>query len=123
VIGGFRVIDGHRSLDELRPEINIKAKVVGAIGCSAAASDFRYDELARQLKVRQPNGLTRETLLKLCGEEGLLLEKQQPKEQFLPAAIRSFPDPAADIVGAPPCWHPLHSVYGESATLALGILG
>ncbi|KAB2688799.1 SAVED domain-containing protein [Brucella pseudogrignonensis] len=102
VIGGFRIIDGHRSLDELRSEINIKAKVVGVMGCSAAASDFRYDELARQLKIRQLNGLTRETLLKLCGEEGLLLEKQQPKEQFLPVAIRSFLGPAADIVGATP---------------------
>ncbi|MEI9986108.1 MAG: hypothetical protein WDN69_24800 [Aliidongia sp.] len=66
VVGGLRVIDGHRTLEELRSEINLKASVVGVLACSAAESDFRYDELARQLKVRQLSALNREAFLQLC---------------------------------------------------------
>ena len=72
VVRGLRVIDGHRSLEELRSEINFKAQGVGLLACSAAESDFRYDELARQLKVRELSALDRETLLRICKEEGLL---------------------------------------------------
>ncbi|MHA1559828.1 MAG: SAVED domain-containing protein [Alphaproteobacteria bacterium] len=100
VVHGLRVLDGHRSLEELRAEINLKAQVVGILACNAADSDFRYDELARQLKVRQLNALTRETLLQLCREEGLLVERTTEPDPFLAIAIRSFLGPAADIVGA-----------------------
>lgn len=102
VVRGLRVIDGHRSLDELRSEINVKAQVVGVLACSAADSDFRYDELARQLKVRQLHALTRETLLQFCRDERLLVERLSEPDLFLPVAIRSFLGPAADIVGASP---------------------
>ena len=61
-----------------------------------------YDELARQLKVRQLSTLNRETLLQLCLEEGLLVERAVEPDPFLPIAIRSFLGPAADIVGAGP---------------------
>jgi len=102
VLRGLRVLEGHRSLEELRSEINLKATVVGVLACSAAESDFRYDELARQLKVRQLSALTRETLLQLCRDEGLLVERVGEPDPFLPIAIRSFLGPAADIVGAAP---------------------
>ncbi len=102
IVRGFRVIEGHRSLDELRAEINFKAQVVGVMGFSAANSDFRYDELARQLKIRRLNALTRETLLQLCRDEGLLVERPADADQSLPVAIRSFLGPAADIAGAAP---------------------
>ena len=102
VVRGLRVLDGHRTLEELRSEINLKATVVGVLACNAAESDFRYDELARQLKVRQLNALNRETLLQLCREEGLLVERPVEPDPFLPIAIRSFLGPAADIVGAAP---------------------
>ena len=52
LIMGLRIFEGYRSLDELRASINLKAQIVGVLACSAADSDFRYDELARQLKVR-----------------------------------------------------------------------
>ena len=100
VIAGLRVVDGHRSLEELREQINFKAASVGLVGCSAADSDFRYDELARQLKVRKLNVLDRETLLEACREEGLVAERVEEPDGFLPVAIRSFLGPAADIVGA-----------------------
>lgn len=102
VLGGLRVIDGHRTLEELRSEINLKASVVGVLACSAAESDFRYDELARQLKVRQLSALNREAFLQLCRDEGLLVERTTEPDLFLPIAIRSFLGPAADIVGATP---------------------
>ena len=100
VVSGLRVIDGYLSLDELRAEINYKAQIVGMLVCNAADSDFRYDELARQLKVRQLSALNRETLLQLCREEGLLVKQAAVPDPFLPIAIRSFLGPAADIVGA-----------------------
>ena len=100
VLGGFRVVDGHRSLQELREEINLKAQAVGVLACNAADSDFRFDELARQLKVRGLNGLNREALIEICEEEGLLVERPTGPDPFLSIAIRSFLGPAADIVGA-----------------------
>lgn len=102
VVRGLRVVDGHRSLEELRTEINLKAQVVGVMACSAADSDFRYDELARQLKVRQLSALNRELLLQICREEGLLVEPTPGSDPFLPIAVRSFLGPSADIVGAAP---------------------
>jgi SMODS-associated and fused to various effectors sensor domain/Second Messenger Oligonucleotide or Dinucleotide Synthetase domain len=100
VVQGLRVLDGHRSLEELRSEINFRATVVGILACNAADSDFRYDELARQLKIRQLSGLTRDALLQICKDEGLLLDRAPDPDPFLPIAIRSFLGPAADIVGA-----------------------
>ena len=102
VVHGLRVVDGHRSLQELREQINLKAQAVGVLPCNAADSDFRYDELARQLKVRRLSALNREALLQICKEEGLLVERSTEPDQFLSIAIRSFLGPAADIVGAAP---------------------
>jgi hypothetical protein len=102
VIRGFRVIDGHRSLDELRSEINFRATVVGVLACNAADSDFRFDELARQLKVRQLSALNREALLQFCRDERIWVGRTTEPDDFLPVAIRSFLGPAADIEGATP---------------------
>lgn len=102
VISGFRVLEGYRSLEELRDQINLKARSVGLMPCSNTTSDFRYDELARQLKVRQLHVLTRATFEKFCREEGLLVERTPENVLFLKIAIRSFLGPAADIVGATP---------------------
>jgi SMODS-associated and fused to various effectors sensor domain len=102
VVRGLRVLDGHLSLDELRAQINIKARIVGVLTCSAADSDFRYDELARQLKVCRLNALTRETLLQFCRDEDLLVERVPEPDPFLPIAIRTFLGPSADIVDAAP---------------------
>ena len=102
VVRGLRVLDGYRSLQELREQINDKAEAVGVLACNAAESDFRYDELARQLKARKLNALDREALLQFCEEEGLLVGRSTASDPFLPIAIRSFLGPAADIVGAAP---------------------
>ena len=102
VVRGFRIVDGHRSLQEMREQINLKAQAVGLVVCDAADSDFRYDGLARQLKARGLNRLNREALLKVCDEERLLVGKPTEPDPFLSIAIRSFLGSAADIVGATP---------------------
>lgn len=102
VISGLRILEGYRSLDELRSRINLRAQVVGLQSFSNASSDFQYDEIARQLKVRRLNVLTRETFEKLCHEEGLFVERSVVPDPYLNVAIRSFLGPAADIVGATP---------------------
>lgn len=102
IVDGLRILDGHRSLDEVREEINLKARLVGRLTCTASNSDFRYDELARQLKVRGLNVLTRDVLERICREEGLLVRRSVESDRFLPIAIRSFLGAASDIVGAAP---------------------
>lgn len=102
VVTGLRVLEGYRSLEELRSQINIRAQTVGLVTCSDANSDFRYDELARQLKVRGLNVLTREAFKKFCQDEGLFAQPPVESDPLLKVAIRSFLGPAADIVGATP---------------------
>lgn len=100
IVAGLRVLEGHRSLDELRSEINFRAHAVGLLTCHASDSDFRFDELARQLKVRQINALSRALLEELCRDERLYADVAPQPKAALPIAIRSFLGPAADIVGA-----------------------
>lgn len=100
IIKGFRVIEGHKSLEELRNSINLRAKVVGLISCSDANSDFRYDELARQLKIRKLNSFTRDTFRKLCEEESLINGSALNSSDRLKIAIRSFLGIASDTVDA-----------------------
>lgn len=102
VVNNLRIFEGHRSLQELRGEVNDRARVVGMLPCTATDSDFRYDELARQLKVRRISTLDREALLQLGRDERLLAPGSCTPDPFLPIAIRSFLGPAADIVGALP---------------------
>lgn len=102
VVAGLRIFEGHRSLDEVRTEINLKAQSVGLLACSASDSDFRYDELARQLKVRGRNVLTRAVLEQLCRDEGLVAPGRAEPDGFLPVAVRSFLGPASDILVATP---------------------
>lgn len=102
VLEGFRIFEGHRSLDELRSEITVRAQAVGILASHASDSDFRFDELARQLKVRQLSGLSRGLLEEICRGEGLMSPSGVPRDERLPVALRSFLGPAGDIVGAAP---------------------
>lgn len=100
VVTGFRILECYRSLEELRDQINLKAQIVGLITCSDASSEFKYDELARQLKARGLNKLNKEALEKIGRDENLFSGKSPRVDSFLPIAIRSFIGAAADIVGA-----------------------
>lgn len=102
VVSGLRVFEGYLSLQELRDAVNVLADIVGAVTCSAADSDFRYDELARQLKVRSLNTLTKDVLLKFCQEHRLLTAFERALPASLPVAVRSFLGPASDVSEAAP---------------------
>jgi len=97
IVSGLRVFEGYLSLHELRDAVNVLAEIVGAATCSATDSDFRYDELARQLKVRSLNKLTKDVLVKFCQEHGLLNALGRALPAYRPVAIRSFLGPAADV--------------------------
>lgn len=101
VLTGFRIFQNHRSLDELRSEINFRAQAVGVLACHASDSDFRYDELARQLKIRQINALSREDLIEFCRCERMLAPEREGGTPELPrVAIRSFLGAPADLASA-----------------------
>ena len=102
IVEGLSIVEGYRSLQELRQEINLKAVLVGLKACNDAESDFRYDELARQLKIRGINAVTSDSLLKICREEGLWVGDPPQSEFFLPVAIRSFLGLSTDVVPAAP---------------------
>ena len=89
VLERLRVVEGHRTLDELRSQINLRAQVVGLLAYGDASSDFRYDELARQLKARGLNSLTRETLEQFCRDEGLFATSPARDDRFLSVAVRN----------------------------------
>lgn len=102
IVTGLRILDGHLSLEELKTQINFRARSVGLIACSSADSDFRYDELARQLKVRNLSSFSRTGFQKLCRDESLLAPTVPEAPQLHTIAIRSFLGPAADVNGAGP---------------------
>jgi hypothetical protein len=102
VVTGFRIFEQQPSLDELRTKVNEKAHRIGLQTYYGDTSDFRYDELAKCLKSRKLNTLTREGLRKFCREEGLNVSRIIEPDRFLLVAIRSFLGLSADIYGADP---------------------
>jgi hypothetical protein len=103
VLANFRIFEGHRSLEELKESIVLRAKTVGVLTTLPTSSDFRLDELARALKKRGLNSFTRETFRQLCKDESILAEiAAAAADPYLPVAVRSFLGPASDIVGAAP---------------------
>lgn len=102
VVEGLAIVEGYRTLQQLRDEINLKAETVGLSPCRASDSDFRYDELARQLKIRRVNAVNREQLIEICKAEGLWVGKGPVDDGRLPVAIRSFRGLSTDVVPAAP---------------------
>jgi len=110
VVSALRVMDGYRSLDDLRKSINQKAKYFHLIQDNNPHS-FIYDDMAMVLLSQGQNVLDHDSLLDFCKEERLLQRVQQTKrthatvenlDSFLPIAIRSFIGSAADIYGTKP---------------------
>ena len=102
VLEGLSIVEGYKSLQELRDEINLKAQVVGIAPCNAAESDFRYDELARQLKIRRVNAMNSDELVSTAKAEGLWVGAPNSSEPMLPIAIRSFLGLSTDAEPAAP---------------------
>lgn len=102
IVEGLAIIEGYRTLQQLRDEINLKAETVGLSPCRASESDFRYDELARQLKIRSINAMNRDQLVEICKAEGLWVGEQPAADGWLPVAVRSFQGLSTDVVPAAP---------------------
>jgi hypothetical protein len=102
VLEGFRICHSQPTLERLREAVNERARSVGLAAFSAKTSDFRYDELIRQLNARGLNGLNRASLDRICQEEGLIVAAAPVQSDFLPVAIRTFLGPASDVHGAAP---------------------
>ena len=98
IVEGLSIVDGFKTLQQLRDEINLKAEVVGLAPCRASDSDFRYDELARQLKVRSINEIDRVQLIEICKAEGLWVGERSAADNRQPVAIRSFQGLSTDVV-------------------------
>lgn len=101
IVTGLRIIEGHLSLQALREQIEWRAHAVG-LQIDSNSSDFRLDELARQMKARGINKLTKASLVQLCADEGLKFVPITRADPPLPVAIRSFQGLSADIVSASP---------------------
>lgn len=101
VVTSLRIMDGERSLEQLREDINVRAQIVGALTCSTE-SDFRYDGLAQALKSRKLNSFTREALRQILREEGVLTDNAPARPPGLTIAIRTFQGVAADLGGTSP---------------------
>ena len=102
VLDGFRIFENHHTLEQLRNQINLKARAMDIKEISASSIVFCYDELARQLKMRKQNTLTRETLIQLFHNEGLFTENAMKTNTNLPVAIHSFLGLATDVSNARP---------------------
>jgi hypothetical protein len=95
VLEGFHIFDNHKSLEAMRDEVNERFRVVGLVTDNQSI-EFRFDAVARQLKVKRINVLTRESFEKLCVAEKWI--RVGDGDNYLNVALRSFSDGvAADL--------------------------
>ncbi|MFZ2998839.1 MAG: SAVED domain-containing protein [Undibacterium umbellatum] len=99
VLSGFHITAAHRSLQQLRDEVNLRFKVVGLVSCNDTI-EFRFDAAARALKASGRNKFSRADFESLCNEEGWI--RSQKPEEYLNVAIRSFGDGPTDRLDARP---------------------
>ena len=102
IIASLRIVDGYRSLEELRREVNTKAVAVGLKPCDEARSDFRYDALAQALKARQVSPFSKASLETILREEGLWLGRTDDVASAMSVVIHSFLGLATDLVPTTP---------------------
>ncbi len=99
ILANFRIMDGSLPLDRLKGNVVVSGAAAG-VTFDETTSDFRPDQLARQLKVRKINRLDRATLLSFLHDEGIPVQSVVAGDEFHPIAIRSFISSAADILDA-----------------------
>jgi hypothetical protein len=89
VLEGLHITSGHRSLVQMRDDVNARFKSVGLITCHDT-SEFRFDGTARALKAAGRYVFTRADFDQLCQEEGWI--RADEPEGFLNVSLRSFAD-------------------------------
>ncbi|HTN15594.1 MAG TPA: SAVED domain-containing protein [Sphingomonadaceae bacterium] len=96
VLENFRIQDGHTTLEAMRDEVNERFRVVGLI-TDHESMEFRFDGVAKQLKVKGINTLTRQSFEELCVDEKWI-RVGEPDQVVTSVAVRSFSDGAvADL--------------------------
>lgn len=99
VLEGFHITTSHRSLQDLRHEVNLHFRLVGLVSCHDTV-EFRFDATARALKSSGRNSFTRADFETLCREEGWIRSAHDDKH--LNVAIRSFGDGPGNRLDATP---------------------
>jgi hypothetical protein len=99
VLEGFRIIDGHRSLDGMRNEVNERFRVVGLVS-DYQSIEFRFDAVAQELKFKRINRQDRTTFRELC--EAQKWFRAGGRDEFVNVNLRSFDDGLAAEIGAGP---------------------
>ncbi|MEW8693088.1 MAG: SAVED domain-containing protein [Candidatus Thiodiazotropha endolucinida] len=102
LLSRLRIVDGYRSLEELRREVNTKAAAVGLKPIDDSNSDFRYDDLATKLKARGISSFTKERLEAIAKEEGIWVERSTDSGSLMSIAIHSFLGLATDLIPTEP---------------------
>jgi hypothetical protein len=97
IVETFHIVDCHRSLEEMREEVNFHFRGVG-LKAGGNTLEFRFDGAARALKATQRNKLSREDFEKLCQEQDWIRAGEDRKN----VAIRSFGDGPTDYLLAAP---------------------
>lgn len=96
VLESFRIEDGHTTLEAMRDEVNERFRVVGLI-TDHESMEFKFDGVAKQLKVKGINTLTRQSFEELCVDEKWI-RLGEPDQVVTTVALRSFSDGAvADL--------------------------
>lgn len=90
VLQGLHINQIARSLEDMRDEVNNRFRVVGLVTCRETI-EFRYDQVARELKKQQRNCLSRESFDTLCQQEGWV-QVVASDHGFLNVSVRSFAD-------------------------------
>ncbi len=99
VLLGLHITTAHRSLQQMKDEVNLRFRLVGLISCNDTV-EFRFDAAARALKSSGRNTFSRADFEALCTEEGWI--RAQKPEEYLNVAIRSFGDGPTDRLDARP---------------------
>ena len=99
VLANFRILEGAQPLDRMKSVVVLAGAAAG-VTFDETTSDFRPDQLARQLKVRGLNRLDRPGLLKFLKDEGIPVRDVSLIDDYHPIAIRSFVSASADIPDA-----------------------
>lgn len=100
ILDGFAVLDGQPNMEDMRDAVVTKARSVGLMLSSEdnAASDFRFDSLARQLIKRDIQEFDRPSLIRFLTEEGLRLAPSIPSQaSAIDLLIRTFSRFATDV--------------------------
>ncbi|MER8857026.1 SAVED domain-containing protein [Mesorhizobium sp. M0757] len=97
IVNAFHIVEGHRSLEEMRDEVNFHFRGVG-LKAGGNTLEFRFDGVARALKATQRNKLSREDFELLCQEQNWIRAGEDRRN----VAIRSFGDGPTDYLLAAP---------------------